>query len=218
MAAARKRRKGVRPGGHQLRQEVITHHQRQRIITGAAEIIAAEGYRNVSVADIVKAAAVARGRFYEHFSSKEDCFFALYEFGTASALDAVEEACRGLEDDFPKRVHSGLAALLAYIEANPELARSCVVEGPAVGPAISARFESLIAGFAALLRAGRDGDGGEELPATVEETVVGGLYWILYYALLEEKPKKVARLLPQLSHLSLIPFAGAGAIGTTPAR
>lgn len=209
--------KGVRPGGHQLRPEVVSHHQRQRIIAGAAEIIAAQGYRNVSVADIVKTAAVARGRFYEHFSSKEDCFFALYEFGTASALDAVEEACKDLEGDFPTRVRTGLAALLAHIEANPELARSCIVEGPAVGPAISTRFESLIAGFAGLLRAGRDRKGGEELPETVEETVVGGLYWILYYALLEQKPKKVARLLPQLSEFSLIPFAGAGGIGTTPA-
>jgi len=201
-----------------LRPEVISHHQRQRIIAGAAEIIAAQGYRNVSVADIVKAAAVARGRFYEHFSSKEDCFFALYDYGTAAALNVVEESCKGLEGNFPERVQAGVAALLAYIEANPELARSCIVEGPAVGPAISPRFESLISGFAALLRTGRDVEGEEELPTTVEETVVGGLYWILYYALLERKPKKVGRLLAQLSEFSLIPFAGVGAIGSTPAR
>lgn len=208
----------MRPGGHPLRPEVVSHHQRQRIITGAAEIIAARGYRDVSVADIVKAAAVARGRFYEHFASKQDCFLALYEYGTTSALDLVEESCKGLEGSFPERVETGLAALLAYIEANPALARSCIVEGPAVGPAISTRFESLIAGFAALLRAGREGEGAEELPATVEETVVGGLYWILYYAILEQKPKRVGRLLPQLSEFSLIPFAGAGTIGTTPAH
>jgi hypothetical protein len=85
------------------------------------------------------------------------------------------------------------------------------VEGPAVGPAINDRFEKLIHDFAALLRSGRGDPSSGDLPGTVEETVVGGLYWLLYYALLEERPKKVARLRPQLVEFSLIPFVGAGA-------
>jgi AcrR family transcriptional regulator len=198
-----------------LRPEVVAHHQRERIIAGAATVIAARGYRGVSVADIVKSAAIARGRFYEHFASKEDCFFALYDAGSAAALRAVEEACTQGAGDFPERVGHGLAALLAYIEANPDLARCCIVEGPAVGAAINGRFERTISQFAALLRSGRGEEGSGELPETVEETVVGGLYWLLYYALLEGRPKKVGRLLPQLAEFSLIPFSGATAIGAS---
>lgn len=217
MAATRKdRRRPVQPGGHPLRPEVVAHHQRQRIIDGAAKVVAERGYRSVSVADIVKSAAVARGRFYEHFGSKEDCFLALYESGTEAALEAVKEACREEADDFPARVKGGLTALLDHVEANREMAQACIVEGPAAGPAIEGRFEGMISAFADLLRSGRVARDESELPETVEETVVGGLYWLLYYALLEGKPKKVGRLLPQLEQFSLIPFAGAEAVDTAP--
>lgn len=202
----------MRPGGHPLRPEVVAHHQRQRILAGAARAFAEQGYRQASVADIVRAAAIARKRFYLHFSSKEDCFFALYDEAAAGALEAVDEACAQSSEEFPDRVAAGIGALLAFMEADRERARACVVEGPAVGPAITARFEKLIAAFAALLRTGR-GEESTELPDTVEETVVGGLYWLLYHALLEERPKQVRRLRPQLVEFSLIPFIGAEAAG-----
>jgi len=48
----------VRPGGHQLRPEVVSHHQRQRILAAAVALIAERGYRRVTVADIVKRANI----------------------------------------------------------------------------------------------------------------------------------------------------------------
>jgi AcrR family transcriptional regulator len=205
----------AKPAGHRLRPEVVAHHQRQRILAGAAEAFAERGYRQVAVSDIVKSAAIARKRFYEHFSSKEDCFFALYDQGAGVALRAVGEACAGSRDGFPELVRAGIAALLGEIEANRALARACIVEGPAVGPAINDRFEKLIGDFAELLRSGRSGSEAGELPETVEETVIGGLYWLLYYALLEERPKRISRLRPQLVEFSLIPFIGAAAAEVT---
>lgn len=211
MAAAAGGKKRIRPGGHPLRREVVTHHQRQRIIAGAAAAFAELGYRQATVADIVKSSAIARARFYEQFGSKQDCFFALYDMATATALEAVEAACEGPAADFPERVGAGLRALLEYLESDPALARSCIVEGPAVGNAINDRFEQLIRDFAELLRRGRAAPGDTELSETVEETVVGGLYWLLYYAILEDRPKQVGKLLPQLTEFALIPFAGTEA-------
>jgi AcrR family transcriptional regulator len=191
-------RRKVQPGGYPLRPEVVAHHQRRRILRGAAEVVAARGYRNVTVADIVKAAAVARARFYENFGSKEDCFLALYDEATTTVLETVAESCAGSSGSFSERVSSGISALLEAMEADPELAHACVVEGPAVGPAINARFEQLIEDFAALLRSGRGAAASSELPETVEETVVGGLYWFLYHALVERRPRKITHLRPQL--------------------
>jgi AcrR family transcriptional regulator len=211
MAGDPRSRRRAQPGGHPLRPEVVAHHQRRRILVGAAKVFAERGYRQTSVADIVKAAAIARGRFYDNFASKEACFLALYDTGTEATLESVGQACADSLESFPERVGAGITALLAAIETEPDLARACIVEGPAVGPAISNRFEEVVGDFAALLRSGRDGVGSSELPETVEETVVGGLYWLLYHALLEGRPKKINRLRSQLVEFSLIPFIGAEA-------
>lgn len=213
MAGARKKRGRVQPGAHRLRPEVVVHHQRQRIIAAAAKTFSELGYRQVSVADLVRSAAVARGRFYEHFGSKEECFFALYDETTAAAREVIAQACADIDGAFPERVQAAISALISFIESDRPRARACIVEGPAVGPPINERFECLIREFAALLREGRGDVDGSELPETVEETVVGGLYWLLYYALLEERPKKLTRLRPQLVEFSLIPFIGAEAAG-----
>ena len=211
MADARRRRPRARPGSHPLRREVVAHHQRQRILAGAAKVFAKLGYRRTRVSDIVAGAAIARASFYENFASKEDCFFALYDDVAALGQRTAAEACERSEGKFADRVRAALAALLASVEADLAAARACIVEGPAVGGAIDERFERLIGDFAALLRSGRDTTTADELPETVEETVVGGLYWLLYYALLEEDPKPIGKLLPQLAEFALIPFIGAKA-------
>src|SRR6187431_898049 len=126
MAGASGERRRVQPGGHRLRPEVVVHHQRQRILGAASKVFAQRGYRQVSVADIVKAAAIARGRFYEHFGSKEDCFFALYDAAAWTALERVAAACEEPAEEFPERVAAGIAALLEYMEADRELARACL--------------------------------------------------------------------------------------------
>jgi AcrR family transcriptional regulator len=214
MAAGSGGAKRARPGGHQLRPEVIAHHQRRRILDGAAKVIAERGYRQVTVADIVRSAVIARARFYENFGSKQDCFLALYDEAVEEALGVVRDACSVEDAEFPERVQLGIEALVAHLEANPEVARACVVEGPAVGTEIGPRFEAMIAAFTEILRDGRDGAGVAELPESAEETVIGGLYWLLYYALLEKKKGGLRPLVGQLTEFSLIPFIGADAART----
>jgi AcrR family transcriptional regulator len=211
MADASGGERRARPERPLLRQEVVEHHQRERIMAAAATAIATKGYRQVSVADIVKEAAIARARFYANYSSKEDCFFALYDKSTGEAFERVSRACQEDQGGFPARVRAGIEALLSYIEANPEVARACVVAGPSVGPAIGERFERVISEFAGLLRAGRVEASEDALAETIEETVAGGFYWLLYYALLEESSTLFEDLLPQLTEFSLIPFVGAEA-------
>jgi AcrR family transcriptional regulator len=207
--------KRARPGAYPLRRQVIEHHQRERILAGAAKAISEHGYRQTSVSDIVQSAAIARARFYETFSSKQDCFFALYDQTAKEAIEVVSAACAGSDAEFPDRVKVGLEALLGHLAADPVLARAFIVESPAVGPPIGPRFDALIGDFAALLRDGRPSSTAAELPDTVEETVIGGLYWLLYFAFLDEPPKRIEQLLPQLTEFSLLPFVGAKTAGGT---
>lgn len=61
---------------------------RGRILGGAARLFAERGVRDVSVEDILDAAAVARRTFYRLYQNKEDVVVALYRIGTERLLDA----------------------------------------------------------------------------------------------------------------------------------
>lgn len=202
---------GQSPGRHPLPHEFIVRHQRARIIAALADETVAKGYRAVTVADVVKRAGIARNIFYENFSSKEDCFLAASEFAVEEALRRVVEAAEKV-DAWPARVNAGLAAFLHYVVAEPALARTCIVEALSAGPAAVERYESSIQAFVPLFRMGRaDSPQGAELPATLEETIVGGIFWVIYQRIVMGHAERIEELLEELVEFSLTPYLGAEA-------
>jgi AcrR family transcriptional regulator len=182
-----------------------------RIIDGLALEASEKGYRAVTIADIVKRAGIARNTFYENFRSKEDCFLAAQQYVMAAALEQVVTAA-GEIDDWPRRVEAGLAAFLAYIAREPALARTCMVEALAAGPAAIESYEESLQSFVSLFRLGRDvSPYGGELPATLEEALIGGVFWILYPRLSLSEAEQIEGLLPELVEFALTPYLGAEA-------
>jgi AcrR family transcriptional regulator len=199
------------PGRHPLSREFIAQHQRARIIAALAEETMAKGYRAITVADIVRRAGIARNTFYENFSSKEDCFLAASEFAVTEALGRVVEAASKFES-WPARVNAGLAAFLGYVAAEPALARTCIVEALSAGPVAAERYERSIQSFVPLLRLGRKvSPQGEELPETLEETIVGGIFWILYQRIIMGWAEQIEDLRAELVEFCLAPYLGSEA-------
>ena len=199
------------PGRQPLSKEFIAQHQRARIIAALAEETVTQGYRAVTVADIVRRAGIARNTFYDNFSSKEDCFLAASEFGATEALRRVAAAAAEF-DTWPARVNAGLAAFLHHVATEPALARTCIVEALSAGPAAVERYERSIQSFVQLFRLGRKvSPQGEELPDTLEETIVGGLFWIIYQRIVIGQVGQIEELLPELVEFSLTPYIGAEA-------
>ena len=199
------------PGREPLSREFIARHQRARIIKGLAREASEKGYRAVTVADIVKRAGIARNTFYDNFGSKEECFLAAQEFAMAAALDRVVSAA-GEIGDWPRRVKVGLAAFLGYIAEEPALARTCMVEALAAGPNSVKYYEESLQAFVSLFQVGRDvSPFGSELPETLEEALIGGVFWILYQRLLLAETDNLGDLLPELVEFALTPYLGAEA-------
>jgi AcrR family transcriptional regulator len=199
------------PGRHPLSREFIAQHQRARITLALAEEIEEKGYRAVTVADIVRRAGIARNTFYENFSSKEDCFLAASEVAVNEALRRVIEAA-GKVESWPGRVSAGLAAFLHYVASEPALARTCIVEALSAGPAAVERYESSIQAFVPLFRMGRTvSRHGEDLPGTLEETIIGGIFWIIYQRIIGGQTEQIEELLPELTEFALTPYLGAEA-------
>jgi AcrR family transcriptional regulator len=197
------------PGRQQLPREFVTRHQRVRIIGALALEISEQGYRGVTVSDVVKRAGIARNTFYENFRSKEDCFLAAQEFAMSSALERVVGAAGGIED-WPRRVCAGLAAFLGYVIEEPTLARTCMVEALSAGPAAVRYYEESQQAFISLFKLGRDvSPHGADLPETFEEAIIGGVFWIVYQRLARAETQAIDDLLPQLIEFSLTPYLGA---------
>jgi AcrR family transcriptional regulator len=188
---------------------VVVHHQRERMLTAVVEVVAERGYRAVSVSDIVKRAAIARAKFYENFSSKEDCFLAAYDRAVAELIQRVTDACERAGSSIPERMPVALAAGLDYFASNPALARAAIVEAPAVGPATETRREQALTSLAEVVRgSGGQGDG-KAFPKSVQDSVFGGIFWLVYHAVLSGRPEDLNELLPELTEFALIPFVGA---------
>ena len=199
------------PGRQQLSREFITQHQRARIIAALAEETVARGYRAVTVADIVRRAGIARNTFYENFASKQDCFLATQDYAAQEALRRVVEAATEVES-WQARVDAGLAAFLEYVASEPALARTCIVEALSAGPASLTRYEESLQSFLPLFRIGRKiCPHGEELPETLEETIVGGLFWVIYQRIIRGETERIEELLPQMVAFALTPYIGAEA-------
>ena len=65
--------------------------RRLQIVEAAAQIFAQQGYDGAAVADIAIQANIGKGTVYEYFISKEDLFFAVFEWfmlqtGTAAKV------------------------------------------------------------------------------------------------------------------------------------
>ena len=54
--------------------------KRNQIVEAAARVFARKGYAGAVVADIAAEACIGKGTVYEYFSSKEDLFFAVFEW------------------------------------------------------------------------------------------------------------------------------------------
>lgn len=171
----------------------------------------AKGYRAVTVADIVRRAGIARNTFYENFSSKEECFLAASDYAVGEARRRVVDAAAQV-DRWPARVGAGLSAFLHYVASEPALARTCIVEALSAGPAAVERYERSIQAFVPLFRLGRKvSPHGGQLPATLEETIVGGIFWIVYQQIIMARTEQIEALLPELVEFALTPYLGAEA-------
>jgi AcrR family transcriptional regulator len=199
------------PGRQPLSREFIARHQRARIVNALAEETVSRGYRAITVSDIVRRAGIARNTFYENFGSKEECFLAAQDLAVEEALRRVVEAGAATES-WPARVDGGIAAFLGYVAEQPALARTCIVEALSAGEEARARYERSLQEFVPLFRIGRKSSPhGEELPETLEETIVGGVFWIVYQRIIAGETTEIERLRPDLVEFALTPYLGAEA-------
>jgi len=186
--------------------------QRRRILEATAELVAEQGYAETSIEQIVRRARVGYKTFYRHYADKQEAFLALLDAATERLAYVVEEAFDGEVGPWPDKVGAGLGALLDQVAANPAVARACLVEAPTAGAEATARHEAAQARFAPLLLPGRElNPRGERLPDNLEETLVGGVLWVIGQRLIAGEEQTLRALLPEALEFLLRPYVGEDA-------
>ncbi len=173
------------------------------------ELTAENGYDATKIGDIVRRAGVARKTLYENFEGKEEVFLATFDAAVDEAMRRIEADCQKVEGGWEERLHAGLASFLGYVAEEPALARVCLIEVLSSTPAATQRYELAVERFVELAQRNVPHDA--RLPETIEETLIGGVAWIVYQQIRREEAEHATDLLPELSEFMLAPYLGVAA-------
>jgi AcrR family transcriptional regulator/DNA-binding MarR family transcriptional regulator len=210
--AGRKRRSGVG-------SEKVSEIQRARILAGMTEVASERGAGNVTVAHVVAYSGVSRRTFYELFEDREACFLAAFDDAARQIEARVLPAYDG-EKRWQDRVRAGLAALLDFLDEQPQMGRLCIVESLAAGPrALERRARVVAAVKRALEEACAEARSTRELPPLTADGVVGAVSSVLHARLAglasdgaaKAEAGSFAELLGPLMGMIVLPYRGVAA-------
>ena len=200
----------------ELPREFVASHKRRRMMDAIAELTAEGGYEATKIADIVRRAAVARKTLYDNFDGKEDLFLSAIDATMAEMRELVEDACAEADSTGgrDRRRPRGRARLrrrapggVADVHGRGDLGHA------QLGPPLRRRRARL---RRAVPR--KSAPQGTDLPETIEESLVGGVAWILQLQIRRGEAEQAAELLPELSQFVLSPYLGVGKVVDTGRR
>jgi AcrR family transcriptional regulator len=105
---------------------------RDRLLDGLAASIGERGYRDTTVADIVRHARTSKRTFYEQFASKEDCLIEVLRRNNADLIARIQAAVDP-EADWQDQIRQASNAYVDHIASRPAITLSWIREAPALG-------------------------------------------------------------------------------------
>lgn len=198
------------PGRHRLSREYVRKNQDDRLAAATIATIAARGFDETRVSDIVAAARLSRRTFYQRFGNKTACFLATYELIASHVADAARLAATDAPD-WPERPAAAIEAALTVFAANPDLVRF-LLAAPlrADAPEPVAAYRRFVGCAADRLCEGAPAD---LVPSPrLAAALVAGLASLVVDSLESEGGEDLVSLAPRLTALFL---AGLGQIATT---
>jgi AcrR family transcriptional regulator len=201
------------PGRHLIPSDFVSQNQRERMLLATAELVAERGYQKTTIELIAKTARVALVTFYEHFSSKEECFLAAFDESLAAAREVFAELLDP-EEPWQEQIASGLEIFLEMVVREQARARLCIIEAQAAGSAALARYQEMLESVAPKLRQGRDfNPRSSRLPDGLEVAIAGGIAWLVHQRLIADEADELKALLPEMLQVTLTPYVGEAEAG-----
>jgi AcrR family transcriptional regulator len=202
---------GQFPAGiRSLPADLVSAVQRERLLAGMLRACAQLGYRDLTVQDVLDRAGVSRPTFYEHFENKEDCFLAAFDAAAARLRDTVGAAASEGGECWRDRLRMALEELLRFVNADPDAARTLIVEARASCPPALIHRDELLDHFASCLdsQVRAEVTAANMISSIAAAGVVGGVESLLYDRINREETDDFESLLPSLMYFAVLPFEG----------
>lgn len=180
--------------------------KRARLIAAMSATVDRHGIEGANVTRVVAAAKVPRKVFYQLFPNRDACLRAAVH----SALEqARTRAKRAFEQhaEWDAGIRAGLDELLALFDAEPELARLCIVHSFHSESGMVALQRQVIGDLAKLLERGEQAP---PSPLSAEATIAGVL-GVLRAHLLDDRTGCLADLSRPLMSFIMLPYLGTDA-------
>lgn len=194
-------------GVRTLPEGLIRAIQRERLLAAMVKSVTEVGYSALTVQDVLARAGISRPTFYEQFGDKEDCFLAAFDAVVARMRTSIEGAVAE-GDEWRERLRLGLAALLEFVDEDPDAARAAIVEARASSPAGLRRRDEVLDGFAACIDSLVREELADPPSAVAAAGVVGGVESVLYARLQKGALEDLDSLLPSLMYFAVLAYAG----------
>ena len=103
-----------------------------RLLDGLAASIAQRGYRETTVADVVRHARTSKRTFYEQFASKEESLIELLRRNNVDLIASITETVDP-DADWDAQIRQAVGAYIDHISARPAITLCWIREAPALG-------------------------------------------------------------------------------------
>lgn len=201
--------KGPLPKGrHGLSRQEVAASQRTRLLQAAVDLGIERGFASLTLTDIVGRAGVARSTFYVHFSDKQDCFLAAFDYAAALVFERVLTLELPALGEHATPAHAYTAVLLELALEEPGLVRLVAADAEALGPVAAERQREIRGQLADGLVALRDDlrradPSMEPITQLRALAIVGALSEMFRHALYASGPEGIPALEPELATVLL---------------
>jgi AcrR family transcriptional regulator len=175
----------------------VAEIQRERILAAVVEVVAERGVAGTPVELVLARARVSRRTFYARFDSLQECLVAVLDRGLEQVGSLAVRAFVEQEGSWWGGMRAALAAVLGFFDAQPGLARVCMVEVLAGGAVVLEHRERIVEAFRGLVLERLQGAVSHASPLAAEG-LLASVMGVVHARLVAREPEPLIGLLGPL--------------------
>lgn len=103
-----------------MNQSQQRQQKKNDIVEAAAMVFAAKGFNNTLMADVAAKAKIGKGTIYEYFNSKDELFFAVFEWFMSNTMDMARVGLGDLAGGVDQRLAAVVGSMARVFEQSRE--------------------------------------------------------------------------------------------------